>query len=280
MFKQKTSLPKKFQERSSAYSSLKISLIYVILGISWILFSDTIALVIFQQDVDRLSSIQTFKGTLYVVTTAVILFILMQRDFRKINQSQQVLKDSYHATLEGWVQALHLRDEETQEHTQRVIEDCIKLAKAMKVDEKSLIHIRRGALLHDIGKLGISDDILMKPGALTPEERKIIELHPVFARDLIREIEFLQPALAIPYCHHEKWDGSGYPQGLQGEDIPLEARIFAVIDVWDALTSDRPYRDAWTDEEAERYILEQSGKHFDPQVVETWRDVFQIPTRG
>ncbi len=276
MIRQKTSTPKKFQERSSAYSSLKISLIYVILGIAWILFSDTIALVIFQQDVDRLSSIQTFKGTLYVVTTAVVLFILMERDFRKINQSQQVLKDSYHATLGGWVQALHLRDEETQEHTQRVIEDCIKLAKAMKVDEKSLIHIRRGALLHDIGKLGISDDILMKSGALTPEERKIIELHPVFARDLIRDIEFLQPALAIPYCHHEKWDGSGYPQGLQGEEIPLEARIFAVIDVWDALTSDRPYRDAWTDKEAERYILEQSGKHFDPQVVDTWQKVFQI----
>jgi HD-GYP domain-containing protein (c-di-GMP phosphodiesterase class II) len=136
------------------------------------------------------------------------------------------------------------------------------------MDESRLAHIRRGALLHDIGKLGVPDHILFKPGPLTPEEMEIMQKHPEWAYEMLAPIAYLKPSLAIPYCHHEKWDGTGYPLGLKGEQIPLEARIFALVDVWDALRSDRPYRKAWPEEEVLSYIQQQSGKSFDPQVVE------------
>lgn len=196
-----------------------------------------------------------------------------------LRQSNLKLDMAYHATLEGWVRALDLRDKETEGHTQRVTKRAEKLAKAMGITGEALIHLRRGALLHDIGKLGIPDEILNKPGPLDNKEWQLMKEHPEYARKMLSQIEFLHPALIIPYHHHENWDGSGYPQGLQGNQIPLEARIFAVIDVWDALTSDRPYRDAWTEEKAVKYIIEQSGLQFDPDVVETWIDVFDIPNR-
>ncbi|MEW6718352.1 MAG: HD-GYP domain-containing protein, partial [Chloroflexota bacterium] len=132
------------------------------------------------------------------------------------------------------------------------------------------VHVRRGALLHDMGKLGIPDTILLKPGPLTEKEWEIMHQHPVYAYELLAPIPYLRPALDIPYCHHENWDGSGYPRKLKGEQIPLVARIFAVVDVWDALRSDRPYRKAWPEEKALAYIQEQAGKHFDPQVVEAF----------
>jgi HD-GYP domain-containing protein (c-di-GMP phosphodiesterase class II) len=137
----------------------------------------------------------------------------------------------------------------------------------MDVPTESMEHVRRGALLHDIGKMAIPDSILLKPGPLTPEERLVVEKHPVYAREWLAPIEYLTPAIDIPYSHHERWDGSGYPEGLKGEEIPLAARIFAVIDVWDALNSDRPYRKAWPFDKAMTYIKAQSGKHFDPQVL-------------
>ena len=146
----------------------------------------------------------------------------------------------------------------------------IQLARAVGVGNEGIVHIRRGALLHDMGKLGIPDRILLKPDKLTEEEWVIMRKHPVYAYDMLSSIEYLRPALDIPYCHHEKWDGSGYPRGLKGEEIPLAARIFAVIDVWDALTSNRPYRKAWTREQALEYIREQTGTHFDPQIVEVF----------
>jgi HD-GYP domain-containing protein (c-di-GMP phosphodiesterase class II) len=149
----------------------------------------------------------------------------------------------------------------------------------MGITGEALIHLRRGALLHDIGKLGIPDEILNKPGPLDNQEWQLMKEHPEYARKMLSQIEFLHPALIIPYHHHENWDGSGYPQGLQGNQIPLEARIFAVIDVWDALTSNRPYRDAWAEEKAVKYIIEQSGLQFDPDVVEKWIEVFDIPDR-
>ncbi len=185
-----------------------------------------------------------------------------------LEQVHLQLLAAYDATIEGWSRAMDLRDKETEGHTQRVTLLSEKLARLAGVSEVGLIFFRRGALLHDIGKLGVPDAILLKPDKLTAEEWDIMRQHPQYAYDMIHSIEYLRPALDIPYCHHEKWDGSGYPRGLKGEDIPLAARIFAIIDVWDALTSDRPYRPAWDEEKTWEYINEQSGKHFDPHIVE------------
>ncbi len=174
---------------------------------------------------------------------------------------------AYDATIEGWARALELRDRETEGHTRRVTEMAERLARAMSMSEGELIHLRRGALLHDMGKMGVPDGILLKPGTLTDEEWMVMRLHPRLAYDMLAPIGYLHPALDIPYCHHEKWDGTGYPRGLKGEQIPLAARIFAVADVWDALRSDRPYRKGWPEEKVREYIREQAGKHFDPQVL-------------
>jgi len=174
---------------------------------------------------------------------------------------------AYDATIDGWSYALDLHGNETEGHTWRVTDMTLRLARDIGISEEELVHIRRGAMLHDIGKLGVSDSILRKPGPLTDEERKLMQKHPAYAYEMLSPINFLNPALDIPYCHHEKWDGTGYPRGLGGEEIPRTARIFAVVEVWDALTSNRPYRKAWTKEESLEYIQEQNGKYFDPQVV-------------
>ena len=177
---------------------------------------------------------------------------------------------AYDATLEAFSTALDLRDREAKGHTQRVTEMVLSLAKALKVDKKELIHIRRGALLHHIGNLAVPESILHKQGELTVDEWVSIHLHPFYAYEILEPIVFLRHALNIPFCHHEKWDGSGYPLGLKGEKIPLSARIFAVVDVYDALTSDRPYRKAWSQEKAIEYIKTGAGSHFDPEVVATF----------
>jgi len=200
--------------------------------------------------------------------------------YRKIAEQRQELEDlnkelliSYDKTIEGWSKALDLRDKETEGHTQRVTEKTMFLAHAMGLQEDFIKnHIWRGCLLHDVGKLGIPDSILLKEGPLTEEEWKVMRRHPVLAYEWLNAIPFLEPALDIPYCHHEKWDGSGYPRGLKGEEIPIAARLFAIIDVWDAITSDRPYRKAMSRAEAVQYILAQSGKHFDPQIVTLFMD--------
>ena len=189
-------------------------------------------------------------------------------DRNNIEQAHLQLLSAYDATIEGWSRAMDLRDKETEGHTQRVTILAEKLAQMAGIGEEELLFVRRGALLHDIGKLGVPDSILLKSDTLTIEEWAIMRNHPQYAHDMIYPIEYLRPALDIPYCHHEKWDGSGYPRGLKGEEIPLPARIFAVIDVWDALTSDRPYRPAWDKEKTMNYIAGESGKHFDPYVVE------------
>ena len=188
-------------------------------------------------------------------------------------QAHEELAQAYEATLEGWSRALELRDKETEGHTQRVTEMTMRLTHAMGIYEAELVHIRRGALLHDIGKMGIPDDILRKPGPLTDEEKELMRKHPIYAYEMLSPITYLHPALDIPYCHHEKWDGTGYPRGLQGEQIPLAARIFAVVDVWDALLSNRPYRSGWSEEKVKAYIHEQAGTHFDPQVVEAFMKI-------
>ena len=190
--------------------------------------------------------------------------------FEDLQRSNFDLEIAYDATIEGWSYALDLRDKETEGHTLRVTEMTIQLAQAMGLSHDQILHMRRGALLHDIGKMGVPDQILLKPGKLTEEEWEIMSKHPVYAYDMLRRIPYLHRALEIPYSHHEKWDGTGYPRGLSGNQIPLVARVFSVIDVWDALTSNRPYRPGWSKEKAIEYIREQSGKHFDPKVVEVF----------
>lgn len=189
------------------------------------------------------------------------------RLYEEIIQANEKLIHTYDSTLAGWAKALELRDRETEGHTQRVTNGCMILARALGIDDEHLVHIYRGALLHDIGKMGIPDNILRKPGKLSEAEWEIMRLHPVYAYQWLSPIVFLQPALEIPYCHHEKWDGTGYPRGLKGREIPLAARIFSVIDVWDALSFDRPYRAAWSPELVLEYIKEKAGTHFDPEIV-------------
>ena len=187
--------------------------------------------------------------------------------FTDLQDSNQNLLVAYDDTIVGWSLALDMRDKETEGHTRRVTELTLQLAREMGLSPESLVHIRRGALLHDIGKMGVPDAILNKPGKLDEQEWEIMRSHPVKAFEMLDNIDYLRPALEIPFAHHEKWDGSGYPLGLKGTDIPLPARIFAVVDVYDALTSDRPYRKAWSREQALEYIADQSGTHFDPDVA-------------
>jgi HD-GYP domain-containing protein (c-di-GMP phosphodiesterase class II) len=188
--------------------------------------------------------------------------------YRSLERTNRELELAYDTTLAGWAYALDLRDKETEYHTRRVTEMTVRLASALEVSESELEHVRRGAMLHDIGKMGIPDGILLKPGELIEEEWAIMRKHPQYAYEMLSSIEYLRPALEIPSCHHERWDGEGYPYGLKGVQIPLAARIFAVVDVWDALRSDRPYRDAWSAEKTKEYILAQAGTHFDPQIVD------------
>ncbi|MDQ2691028.1 MAG: PAS domain S-box protein [Chloroflexota bacterium] len=190
--------------------------------------------------------------------------------FENLQQTNEELVRAYDTTIEGWSRALDLRDRETEGHTRRVTEMTLTLADSFGFGQQDLVHMRRGALLHDIGKMGVPDSILLKPGSLSPVEWTIMRQHPQYAYELLRPIIFLVHSLDIPYCHHEKWDGSGYPRGLRGEETPLAARLFAVVDVWDALISDRPYRPAWSRDQALTYIRDQSGHHFDPQVVEAF----------
>jgi len=195
--------------------------------------------------------------------------------FKDLQRSNSELMLAYEATLEGWSAALDLRDHETEGHTQRVTEMTMELAEAMGIKPEELVNIRRGALLHDIGKMGVPDNILLKPDKLNEEEWQHMRMHAVYAYNLLSNITYLRDALDIPYCHHEKWNGTGYPRGLKGEAIPLAARIFAVADVYDALTSDRPYRKGWPTERALDYIREQSGSGFDPRVVDAFLTMSQ-----
>jgi HD-GYP domain-containing protein (c-di-GMP phosphodiesterase class II) len=217
----------------------------------------------FQPDDDWFSFLETLARQAAIAVDNNNLFDNLQRSNTNI-----VL--AYDATIQGWSQALELRDKETEGHARRVTELTVQLAQFVGVPTTELEHVRRGTLLHDIGKMGIPDAILLKPGKLTEAEWVIMRRHPVLAYELLSSIAYLRPALDIPHYHHEKWDGSGYPDGLKGEQIPLYARIFAVVDVYDALTNDRPYRPAWTTAQAIDYLRSESGKHFDPAIVEAF----------
>jgi len=206
-----------------------------------------------------------FLSTLASQAAMAIENIKMIQSLQEANND---LTLAYDANIEGWSRSLDLRDKETEGHTIRVTKITLELAKEVGISEKELITMRWGAMLHDIGKMGVPDAVLMKPGPLSDEEWKVMKEHPNYAKDLLAPIAFLKNAIEIPYCHHEKWDGSGYPRGLKGEQIPLAARLFAVVDVWDALSSDRYYRKAWPEDKVVQYIREQAGKHFDPWVVD------------
>lgn len=195
--------------------------------------------------------------------------------YRDLLSAHETLSEAYDATIEGWAKILELHDLEAEGHARRVTEQTVKLARAFGLNDEEILHIQRGALLHDIGKLGVPDQIVLKPGSLTDEEWALMRKHPQYAYEMLVSIDYLKPALDIPYCHHEKWDGTGYPQGLKGDQIPLAARLFAVIDVWDALCSDRPYRQKWNSEDVYEYIRSLSGKHFDPKVVEVFFSIMR-----
>ncbi len=192
-----------------------------------------------------------------------------------LRRSRDELRAAYDETLAGWARALDLRDRETEGHSQRVTDLTVALARRLGVPEGDLVHVWRGALLHDIGKVGIPDAILHKPGPLTDDEWRVMQLHPQMAFDVLQPVAFLHPALDIPYAHHEHWNGRGYPRGLRGPEIPFAARIFSVVDVWDALRSDRPYRAAWSEERASAHLEAQAGQQFDPQVVRAFLDLLR-----
>jgi HD-GYP domain-containing protein (c-di-GMP phosphodiesterase class II) len=221
-------------------------------------------------DPDWLSFMETLAGQAAIAIENATLF-------RELQRSNVELMQAYDATIDGWSRALELRDRSTEGHTQRVAGLTLQLAHRMNFSETELVHIRRGAILHDIGKMAIPDSILLKSAPLTDEEWDIIRKHPRYAYDMLLPISYLRQALDIPLCHHEKWDGTGYPQGLKGDQIPLSARLFSIVDVFDAVTSDRPYRSAWPKEKALDYVRDQSGKHFDPNVI---REFMKIMTEG
>lgn len=211
-------------------------------------------------------------GVLLMASSALVWVIIhnTERNIAHIRQAEEELLRTYHLTLEGLAKVLEYRDSETEGHSRRVVDLSVRLAREMDCSEDEIEHIQRGALIHDIGKMAIPDHILSKPGPLDRDERKIMEKHTVYAKEMLSPISFLRPASIISYCHHERWDGCGYPQGLKGDEIPLPARLFAIVDQWDALSSERPYHKAWPEERVISYLRDNSGKCFDPRVVEAF----------
>lgn len=208
-----------------------------------------------------------------LIAAAAFIWVVvgnMENNLERAKESENELRKNYDLTLEAWAKVLEYRDRETEGHSRRLVELSTRLARALGSSDEEIIYLRRGALLHDIGKLAIPDEILLKPGPLTKEERKILEQHPVYAKQMLSQVTFLQPAVEVAYGHHEHWDGLGYPEGLKGPQIPLPARIFTIVDQWDALTSDRPYRKAWTREDVIAYLKDNKGKIFDPRIVDVF----------
>ncbi len=260
------------QERIVNYLGIPLSAKGILVGVLELFTRNDI-----QPDEEWLGFFETLAGqAALAIENARLIQGLenVNNDIRRVNlelvTANQNLTSAYDATIESLAMALNLRDYETEEHSRRVTTITMELAQIMGFSPSEMVNIRRGTLLHDIGKLGVPDTILRKPGILTEEERQIMQQHPTFSYNLLKSIDYLRPALDIPHLHHEKWDGTGYPHGMAGESIPMSARLFAIVDVYDALTSDRPYRKAWTKEETKTYIQEQSGKHFDPHVVEVF----------
>ena len=272
-----TSLPTSFLVRATRVTRLQTTILVIITLLVVVLIGVNLANII-TRPITRLvqASEQVAKGDLHVQLEPSgrdelsVLTETFNQMVVNLRDSKEDLIESYDSTLEGWSKALELRDKETQGHSSRVIEMTVLMAREMGIPENQIEFVRRGAMLHDIGKMGIPDSILLKPGKLNEDELNLMRQHVLYAYEMLQPIEFLRPALAIPYCHHEFWDGSGYPRGLKGEEIPLEARIFAVVDTWDALSSNRPYRTALPEEDVIQIIREETGTHFDPSVAEVF----------
>ncbi|MGZ3159827.1 MAG: HD-GYP domain-containing protein [Burkholderiaceae bacterium] len=245
----------------------KICLLYVALAALWIYFSDDLVEKFFS-GAGEITIIQHIKGWVYVALSGLCLYVLIDKDIALINKEHDQLLKSYEDSMRGWINVMDLRHKETRNHTERVTRAAVALAKLAGIRGDELINVERGATLHDIGKVGIPDAILIKAGPLTAEEFELMKQHPVIAKELIEKIDCLRPCIDIPYCHHEKWDGSGYPRGLRGLDIPFTARMFAVIDVWDALSYSRVYKDAWSEEKVLDHIRNEAGHHFDPEIAD------------
>lgn len=245
----------------------QIVLVYLTVGILWISLSDLAVTLLFQ-NIDQIIFAQNIKGWGFIVITALLLFFLIRKEINAVTEVNTKLVENYEQMMSGWVHLIDLRHRETKNHTDRVTKMTLKLTKLFGITGLAELNsIKWGATLHDIGKIGLSDEILTKPGKLDPAEWEEMKMHPQIANDILSNIDYLMPCRDIPYCHHEKWDGSGYPQGIKGDAIPITARIFAVIDVWDALIHSRVYKPAWPEEKVLQHIKEQSGVHFDPDIV-------------
>lgn len=247
---------------------------YLLFSVLWILLSDRVLVWAIPDD-DLQARLQTIKGLVFVLASAVLILVLTRRYLGRLERQAEQLAEAYDQTLAGWAAALDIRDHSTGQHTQRVTELTVDVATRMGVSGDDLDDIRRGATLHDIGKMALPDGLLAKEDALTDEEWALIRQHPELAMRMLSGIAYLDRALVIPWCHHEKWDGSGYPRGLAGEQIPFPARLFAVVDVYDALTSERPYRSPITTAEALDHIEAGSGTHFDPDVVAVFTELMR-----
>lgn len=277
---------------------IRTVLLYLVASIIWIVATDALAQYV-QARYGLPEQIQTYKGLAFVTFSAILLLLLLLSELRRretdfnehLHEKEQLLEqlkakneellDAYDRTIFGWSRVLEMRNREVKDHSRRVTEMTLRLARKLDVPEADLEQIRRGALLHDIGKMAISDAIILKEGDLTEEERAIVRRHPLFGFEMVSEIEFLRPAVDIMLCHHEKWDGTGYPFGLAGEQIPLYARIFAVVDVWDALCAeDRKYRSPDPPEIVADYLRSQAGEHFDPRIVEAFLELLDEEGSG
>lgn len=261
-------------------AALRLAVGYGAVSVAWILTSDMLARQLSFGSDDAERYLQSVKGLGFVTLTAVGLFVVSLRYLRRVEDSTARLQSAYDETLAGWASALDIRDRSTAQHTERVTTRTVELARRFGFEGRALDDVRRGATLHDIGKMGVPDDILGKQGPLTDDEWVQMRRHPELAVQMLQGIEYLRPALAIPRCHHEKWDGSGYPAGLVREQIPLEARLFAVVDVYDAITSVRPYRRPMTAADARATIEEGSGSHFDPDVVAAFLTMIEDENRA
>jgi putative nucleotidyltransferase with HDIG domain len=228
------------------------------------------------------STFGTLRPFLILLLGAAAVFWVvignMEKHLERIKEAELELRKNYDLTLAAWAKVLEYRDRETEGHSRRLVELSTRLARALGLGDEDVAHLQRGALMHDIGKLAIPDDILLKPGPLDEAERKLMQQHPIFAKQMLSRISFLQPCLDVAYSHHERWDGLGYPEGLQQEEIPLAARIFAIVDQWDALTSNRPYRKAWGRDAVIAYLSENAGKIYDPRIVDVFLTI--LPEEG
>ena len=253
----------------------RISLTYLCVGVLWVFFSDQWVDSLFESK-EALMLAQNIKGWLFIVVTAGLLFLLVRQAVLANESKHQQLLDSYDETIRGWIHVMDVRHKETRDHTVRVTRVMLEFARCYGItDDVELQRIERGAILHDIGKVGIPDQVLTKPGRLNEEEMALIRQHPKIAADILQRVHFLRPSMDIPLYHHEHWNGQGYPYGLSGQRIPVAARLFAIVDTWDALSHNRVYKQAWSERRVLDYLSEQSGTQFDPEMVEVFQTYYQ-----